>query len=150
MLVHLLPNPPFHPSAPPDRRLEQRLVGFERALVGEIFDPAPARSPARPPAPRPHRLVAQDAGLSRRKQGFEPPWGRQRGGMAARKACPERSRRSLCARARAGELADFTGVSAPCEATEAPDLVADTVANDVETCVGLLFDYAMARIGGEG
>jgi hypothetical protein len=23
----------------------------------------------------PHRLVAQDAGLSSRKQGFDPPWG---------------------------------------------------------------------------
>ena len=26
---------------------------------------------------RPHRLVAQDIGLSRRKRGFESPWGRQ-------------------------------------------------------------------------
>ena len=40
---------------------------------------SPARSLTRAPAPRPHRLVDQDAGLSRRKQGFEPPWGRQRG-----------------------------------------------------------------------
>ena len=27
--------------------------------------------------PRPHRLVAQDGALSRRKQGFDSPWGRQ-------------------------------------------------------------------------
>ena len=26
---------------------------------------------------RPHRLVAQDSGLSRRQQGFKSPWGRQ-------------------------------------------------------------------------
>ncbi len=29
------------------------------------------------PARRPHRLVAQDIGLSRRKRGFDSPWGRQ-------------------------------------------------------------------------
>ena len=70
--------------------------------------------------------------------------------MAAGRACPERSRRSLYARARAGEIADFTGISAPYEAPEAPDLVVDTVANDVETCVGRLYGYAMARFGREG
>jgi hypothetical protein len=34
--------------------------------------------PVMSPRLRPHRLVAQDAGLSRRKQGFDSPWGRHK------------------------------------------------------------------------
>ena len=52
-----------------------------------------------------------------------PTWRPAR--RATRKACPERRRRSLYARARAGEIADFTGVSAPYEAPEAPELIVD-------------------------
>ena len=66
---------------------------------------------------------------------------------ATRRACPERSRRSLYARARAGEIADFTGVSAPYEPPNAPDLVVDTVADDVETCVGQLFKCVTGKFG---
>ena len=64
--------------------------------------------------------------------------------------CEARDPKGLYARARAGEIADFTGISAPYEAPEAPELVVDTAANDVETCVGLLFDYAMAKFGRDG
>ena len=52
--------------------------------------------------------------------------------------------------ARAGEIADFTGVSAPYEAPEAPELVVDTAAEDVETCVAQLFECVTARFGREG
>ena len=61
--------------------------------------------------------------------------------------CEARDPKGLYARARAGEIADFTGVSAPYEVPEAPELVVDTVANDVETCVAQLYGYAMAKFG---
>ena len=61
--------------------------------------------------------------------------------------CEARDPKGLYARARAGEIADFTGISAPYEVPEAPELVVDTAANDVETCVALLFDHAMVRFG---
>ena len=64
--------------------------------------------------------------------------------------CEARDPKGLYARARAGEIADFTGVSAPYEAPEAPDLVVDTVANDVETCVGLLYECVTGRFGRGG
>ena len=43
----------------------------------------------------------------------------------------KRDRKGLYARARAGKLADFTGISAPYEAPERPDVVVRTVDEDV-------------------
>jgi adenylyl-sulfate kinase len=56
--------------------------------------------------------------------------------------CEERDPKGLYARARRGEIADFTGVSAPYEPPEAPDLVLasgrDEAAACAEAVVGLL------------
>jgi adenylyl-sulfate kinase len=41
-------------------------------------------------------------------------------------ACEERDTKGLYARARAGEIADFTGISAPYEPPQHPDLTIDT------------------------
>ncbi len=56
-------------------------------------------------------------------------------------ACEQRDPKGLYKKARAGEIPDFTGTSAPYEAPESPELVVDTVNNDVASCVDLIVDY---------
>ena len=55
--------------------------------------------------------------------------------------CEQRDPRGLYRRARAGEIADFTGVSAPYEAPEAPELTVDTGDRTVEQSLRALVDY---------
>ena len=61
--------------------------------------------------------------------------------------CEERDPKGLYARARRGEIADFTGVSAPYEPPEDPDLVLasgrDEAAACAETVVGLLAERGL-------
>lgn len=49
--------------------------------------------------------------------------------------CEQRDPKGLYARARAGELREFTGISAPYEAPEQPDLELRSAEWDVPTCV---------------
>ena len=49
--------------------------------------------------------------------------------------CEGRDPKGLYAKARAGELRGFTGVDDPYEAPASPELVLDTGALDVESCV---------------
>ena len=49
--------------------------------------------------------------------------------------CEARDPKGLYQRARSGEIADFTGISAPYEAPEHPDLVVNTAAQSVDSCV---------------
>ncbi len=56
--------------------------------------------------------------------------------------CEERDPRGLYKKARRGEIADFTGVSAPYEAPEHPDLTVDTAGLTVDESLALLMDYA--------
>lgn len=49
--------------------------------------------------------------------------------------CEGRDTKGLYARARKGEVADFTGVSAPYEAPENPELRVDTSASSLDECV---------------
>ena len=55
--------------------------------------------------------------------------------------CEERDPRGLYRKARRGEIADFTGVSAPYEAPENPDLIIDTARLSVEESLDRLMDY---------
>ena len=55
--------------------------------------------------------------------------------------CEKRDVKGLYKKARTGEIKEFTGISAPYEAPENPDLVVDTAALDVEESVKLLVDY---------
>ncbi len=55
--------------------------------------------------------------------------------------CEGRDPKGLYARARAGEIVEFTGVSAPYETPGAPDLVVDTTEGDIAACVAMLLDY---------
>jgi bifunctional enzyme CysN/CysC len=55
--------------------------------------------------------------------------------------CELRDPKGLYRKARRGEITEFTGVTAPYEAPESPDLVVDTGGHDVEHCVEALLDY---------
>ena len=46
--------------------------------------------------------------------------------------CERRDRKGLYAKARAGEIPDFTGISSPYEAPEDADLVVDTTGRSIE------------------
>ena len=60
--------------------------------------------------------------------------------------CEERDPKGLYKKARAGEIADFTGISAPYEAPENPDLDINTAALSVEEAVEKLVSYVEANI----
>ena len=67
--------------------------------------------------------------------------------------CEARDPRGLYRRARAGEIADFTGVSAPYEPPHAPELTVDTGDRPVERSLQALIDYIerwFALSGGAG
>ena len=55
--------------------------------------------------------------------------------------CESRDPKGLYGKARRGEIADFTGISAPYEEPHDPDLVIDTAASDEQTCVDRLVEY---------
>ena len=55
--------------------------------------------------------------------------------------CEARDPKGLYRRARAGEIADFTGVSAPYEPPDAPEFTVDTGDRPVEQSVQALIDY---------
>ncbi len=52
--------------------------------------------------------------------------------------CEQRDPKGLYARARAGEVRDFTGISAPYEAPEAPELVIHGAEEDADAAAGRL------------
>lgn len=52
--------------------------------------------------------------------------------------CERRDPKGMYARARAGELSDFTGIDAPYEEPAHPDLTLDTTTTDAESCVDLI------------
>ena len=58
------------------------------------------------------------------------------------RTCEARDPKGLYKRARAGQIPDFTGISAPYELPEAPELTIDTTAAEVDACVRELVDYA--------
>jgi bifunctional enzyme CysN/CysC len=55
--------------------------------------------------------------------------------------CEGRDPKGLYAKARRGEIPEFTGISAPYEPPEVPELIVDTAANDVDVCVDGLVEY---------
>jgi bifunctional enzyme CysN/CysC len=55
--------------------------------------------------------------------------------------CERRDPKGLYRKARAGEIEEFTGVSAPYEAPSAPELVVDTAHHDVVDCVSEVVAY---------
>ena len=55
--------------------------------------------------------------------------------------CEQRDPKGLYRKARAGQIQEFTGVSAPYEPPEAPELVVDTASQRLEACLSYLADY---------
>ena len=55
--------------------------------------------------------------------------------------CENRDTKGLYKQARDGKIAEFTGISAPYEAPENPDIVVDTESGDVHGCVEALVSY---------
>ena len=60
---------------------------------------------------------------------------------ASVEACEKRDTKGLYKQARAGKIAEFTGISAPYEEPENPDVVVDTENSNIETCVENLLKY---------
>jgi bifunctional enzyme CysN/CysC len=59
--------------------------------------------------------------------------------------CERRDPKGLYAKARAGQIAEFTGVSAPYEPPLLPDLTIDTGASSLDESVATLFDFVSDR-----
>jgi bifunctional enzyme CysN/CysC len=55
--------------------------------------------------------------------------------------CERRDPKGLYKKARAGEIADFTGVSAPYEAPTAPELRVDTANHSIDECIAQILEY---------
>jgi len=63
--------------------------------------------------------------------------------------CESRDPKGLYAKARAGEITDFTGISAPYEAPDQPDLEVNTMALDVDAGVESIVEYVRGRFDAE-
>ena len=59
--------------------------------------------------------------------------------------CEQRDAKGLYKKARAGEIPEFTGISAPYETPESPELVLDTNRQSVEESVGEIVEYLDAK-----
>lgn len=59
--------------------------------------------------------------------------------------CEKRDVKGLYAKARRGEIKNFTGISAPFEAPEHPDITLDTSKLPVEESVKILLDYVLLK-----
>jgi bifunctional enzyme CysN/CysC len=64
--------------------------------------------------------------------------------------CERRDPKGLYRRARAGEIKEFTGVSAPYEEPESPALVVDTASRTIEDCIEQIAGYVRLHFGLEG
>ncbi len=61
--------------------------------------------------------------------------------------CEKRDTKGLYKRARAGEITEFTGISAPYEPPDESELTLDTATSTVDACVEQLVDYVAAATG---
>ena len=60
--------------------------------------------------------------------------------------CERRDVKGLYRRARSGEVRDFSGISSPYEAPDAPDLVLHTARDSVELCVEQVLAMVQSRL----
>jgi len=59
--------------------------------------------------------------------------------------CEERDTKGLYAKARAGEIKEFTGISSPYEAPEQPELNINTGTNSLDSCVEQVIGYLVDK-----
>ena len=64
---------------------------------------------------------------------------------ASLEVCESRDVKGLYAKARAGEIPEFTGISAPYEEPAQAELVINTAENDIDACVQIVIDYLEAQ-----
>lgn len=64
---------------------------------------------------------------------------------AALEVCEARDPKGLYARARRGEIPEFTGISAPYEPPERPEIVVDTGAVELDACARSVVGYLESR-----
>lgn len=60
--------------------------------------------------------------------------------------CEQRDVKGLYAKARRGEIKNFTGIDSPFEIPANPDLLVDTDKNDLETSLSQLIEFVLPRI----
>jgi len=60
--------------------------------------------------------------------------------------CEQRDPKGLYRRARAGEVSQMTGIDAPYEAPEAPEIHVRTAEQSVADCVAMILDFVRARL----
>jgi len=60
--------------------------------------------------------------------------------------CEKRDPKGLYKKARAGKIAEFTGIDSPYEAPENPEMVVDTQNNDIDTCVAQIVKYIKVQV----
>jgi adenylyl-sulfate kinase len=60
--------------------------------------------------------------------------------------CARRDVKGMWAKAKAGEIKDFTGFSAPYNAPSNPDIVVNTEENDLDTCVNEIMKHVQDQI----
>jgi adenylylsulfate kinase len=61
-------------------------------------------------------------------------------------ACEDRDVKGLYAKARTGEIKDFTGISSPFDVPECPDIELDTSKLEIRECVDRIFETIIDRI----
>ena len=59
--------------------------------------------------------------------------------------CEKRDVKGMYKKARAGNLENFTGVNAPYEIPEKPDLIVDTENNSIDKCVESILNYLKTK-----
>lgn len=59
--------------------------------------------------------------------------------------CEDRDVKGLYQKARAGEIADFTGISSPYEAPEHPEIIVNTGVDSLEICAQKILDYLLVQ-----
>jgi len=59
--------------------------------------------------------------------------------------CEQRDVKGLYAKARRGEIADFTGISSPYEPPQNPEIIVNTGGDSIDECVQAVIDYLVAH-----
>jgi len=63
----------------------------------------------------------------------------------ALETCEQRDPKGLYQKARAGQIPEFTGISAPYEAPEAPEIVVASDRGTISDCVEQIYDYLVTN-----
>ena len=63
--------------------------------------------------------------------------------------CERRDPKGLYKKARDGLIKQFTGIDAPYETPENPEIIIDTANNDVETCVKQVLAYIESKVSSD-